>query len=111
MIKNYEIHDPVWTIAHPRNGYLKQPELDYIQEVCAMGGGVLLQRHNSLSDDSDLHWENDFWGNLVKPQDLFNSYEDALGALTLHYESLLQRHRVNVARTEHILEGLNRSEV
>lgn len=106
MITNYAINEPVWTILHPRRGYLTEPKLDYIQEICTMSNGVILQRHNSIGDGADDHWENDFYGNLVTPAYLYNSYEEAAAVLRSHYESEMSGLKVHVARIESILRGL-----
>jgi hypothetical protein len=100
-----KVYDRVWTTYHPRRGYLDHPELDYIIEIDWNSGGLLLQRNNSLQDENDKHWTNDFYGNLVSPSQVFRTEEEAKEFLVGHYESeLFELNR----RADRIRQKINR---
>jgi hypothetical protein len=96
----------VWTITHPRKGYLKEPQLDYVKDISDLTGGILLQYHNSLDDELDNHWSNDFYGNLVSREDLYPDYSSAQEALRSYYEALLFKHKTEVVRLEAVVANL-----
>ena len=89
MVSDILLYDRVWTVYHPRIGYLSEPELDYVIEIDKNTGGLLLQKNNSLEDDEDTHWTNDYYGNLVSPSKVFRTEEEAREFLIGYYETIL----------------------
>lgn len=83
------VGDTVWVINHPRKGFLREPVEDTIAEVCTELSGApqryLLTKCNSMGDEIDTHWGNDYYGNLVIEGDFFLSYEEGHEALVSHY--------------------------
>lgn len=84
-----QVYDRVWTVYHPRIGYLSFPELDYIIDIEKHSGGLLLQKNNSLDDEEDDHWMNDYYGNLVPPSKVFRTKEEAKAFLLGYFETKL----------------------
>jgi hypothetical protein len=104
--KNIEIGETVWAVYHPRNGYYAVPQQDFIQEVDKDQSKVILQSANSLNDETDTHWTNDYYGNLVGLNTLYNSYEEAASFLLGRYEAELSLVEVQRARYKSIIADL-----
>lgn len=83
------VGDTVWVVCHPRKGFLQAPVEDTIAEVCEELKGhpprYLLTECNSMGEEGDQHWTNDYYGNLVTEGDFYLSCEEAHEALVNHY--------------------------
>lgn len=108
MIINIFVNKPVWSVYNPAMGFLLKPCKDYIKEIDNTIQGAILQENNNLdTDDQSSHWSNDYYGNLVSYEYLFETYDEAASFLIKHYENELFIIKTRMSQLIFIIDELS----
>lgn len=106
MIKNPSVGQKVWTVFDPSSGLLEFPSEDTITDVALRYQRVLLEKHNHMNEHP-YHWSNDYYGNLIEPEYLYETIGEAKEFLLEHYSRLYAK---SVAQSYRLRETISKLE-